>query len=296
MMKKLIALISSVAISCTLLVGCGSNTTTKDFHETITFGGASTIAPIINTEANDFKNVNKTWNKVDKNFPNKEISIVVNAGGSGEGIKGVIDDSVNFGLVSREVSKDEKEKIKDYKEYKLGVDALTISVNPENPILKIKDNLTTEQVKKIFSGEFAYWDDVDKSLEHKEIVVVTRDLGGGAHKVFQKKVMGDTKVKKDVIQAPSMGSLVYKVIENKYTIGYASFGVVNQNKGKIQPLKVDGIEATKENIANGNYKISRPLLVINNGEPTLQEKYFIDTLISDKGMKVVEKLGFVPAK
>lgn len=294
-MKKVISLVSSIVIACTLLAGCGSSDK-KDFKETITFGGASTIAPIINTEAENFKNKNKVWKEINKDFPEKEISIVVNSGGSGEGVKGVIDGSIDFGLVSREVSKDEKAKIKNYKEYKLGVDALTISVNPKNPILKVKDNLSTEDVKKIFSGEYNYWDEVDKSLEHKEIVVVTRDLGGGAHKVFQKKVMGDKQVKKDVIQAPSMGALVEKVIQNEYAIGYASFGVVNQNKGKIQPLKVDGIEATKENIANGKYKISRPLLVINDGEPTEQEKYFIDELISENGMKIVEKLGFVPAK
>ncbi len=92
--------------------------------------------------------------------------------------------------------------------------------------------------------------------------MVIRDLGGGAHGVFQKSIMGDTDVREDAIQAPSMGALVTKVIENKDAIGYASFGMVNQNEGKLIPLKVDGVEPTKENIVNGSYKISRPLIVV----------------------------------
>ena len=58
----------------------------------------------------------------------------------------------------------------------------------------------------------------DRSLPDEEIVVVTRDLSGGAHEVFQKKIMKETKVKQDAIQAPSMGALVSKIIENKNAI------------------------------------------------------------------------------
>ena len=65
------------------------------------------------------------------------------------------------------------------------MDALTISVNPENPLLDIKDDLTTEEIVKLFSGEYKYWDELDSSLPHNEVVVVIRDLGGGAHGVFK---------------------------------------------------------------------------------------------------------------
>lgn len=294
-MKKILSMVTAAILSTALLAGCGTSSA-ESLKETITFAGASTIAPIIDTTSAKFKEQYPTWKDVDKSFQNKEVSVVVNAGGSGEGIKGIVDGVADFGLVSREVTSDEKTKIKDYKEYNLGVDALTISVNPKNPILSIKDDLTTEEIKKIFSGEYKFWDEVDKSLPHNEIIVVTRDLAGGAHKVFQEKVMGKDEVKADVIQAPSMGALVEKIIQNENAIGYASFGVVNQNEGKIKPLKVDGVEPTKDNILSGSYKIARPLLVINDGEPTKQEKYFIDYLTSDKGKAIVEELGFLPAK
>ncbi|MDZ4910648.1 ABC transporter substrate-binding protein, partial [Clostridium perfringens] len=135
--------------------------------------------------------------------------------------------------------------------------------------------LTSEEIAKIFSGEYKTWKDVDSSLPDKEIVVVTRDIGGGAHEVFQKAIMGDTEVKTDAIQAASMGALVSKVIENEYAIGYASYGVENQNEGKISKLKVDGAEANAKNILSGDYKIQRPLLILGSGEPTAEQQAFI---------------------
>lgn len=130
-------------------------------------------------------------------------------------------------------------------------------------------------------------------MPNKAIVVVTRDLGGGAHAVFQKKIMGSIQVKKDAIQAPSMGALVQKVISNKYAIGYASFGIVNQHTGKLIPIKVDTVAATKENIASGTYKISRPLIVIREGELTAAQKAFLDVLQGSEGRAKIEKMGFV---
>ena len=57
--------------------------------------------------------------------------------------------------------------------------------------------------------------------------------------------MGDTEVKSDAIQASSMGELVQDIIDNPYAIGYASFGVANQNAGKVVTMKVNGVEPTK---------------------------------------------------
>ena len=107
--------------------------------------------------------------------------------------------------------------------------------------------------------------------------------------------MGDTDVREDAIQAPSMGALVTKIIENKDAIGYASFGMVNQNEGKLIPLKVDGVEPTKENIVNGSYKISRPLIVVKKGSLSPEQQAFMDMVTSEKGAKIIEEMGFVPA-
>lgn len=301
-MKKRISLLLCIVLLCSLaVVGCGkqeadngSNEKSDEFKAQMTFNGSSTLAPVMSAIATDFIEEYTTWDKVDSSFPEENISIYVSAGGSGAGVKAVLEGTSDFGMLAREIKDEEVEKIGDMSAFTLGIDALTISVNPENPIHEIKDDLSSEEVKKIFSGEYKYWDEVDSSLEHKEIVVVIRDLGGGAHEVFQKSIMGETQVREDAIQSPSMGALVAKVIENKDAIGYASFGMVNQNEGKLIPLKVDGVEPTKENIANGSYKVSRPLIVVKKGELTKEQQAFMDVVISEKGSEIIEKMGFVP--
>ena len=299
-MKRLSMIFLVMMLIVSLAVGCSNSEPTKaevkEPVEKIVFKGSSTLAPVITQITKDFKETYKTWDKVNENFANEDIEIFITGGGSSAGVKSVIDGSANLGMVSRPVSEEEQKTIEGYKEYKLGTDALTISVNPENKIYEVKNSLTTEELRKIFSGEYKYWNELDAKLAHEEIVLVTRDIGGGAHKVFKKKIMGDSKVSENVIQAPSMGALVTKIIENKNAIGYASYGVVNQNEGKIMPLKVDGVEPTAENISNGSYKISRPLLVITNKDVTESEQALLDQIVSEEGLKVVEELGFVPGK
>ncbi|AHM57429.1 phosphate ABC transporter substrate-binding p rotein, PhoT family [Peptoclostridium acidaminophilum DSM 3953] len=300
-MKRIWSLIvASMMILSLALTGCSQqpaeDASKDEFKSQIFFKGSSTLAPVVSQIATEFIDANETWNKVNADFPEKSIDLFVSAGGSSAGVKAIIDGTSDFGMVSREVKDEEKEKIADYKEFRLGLDVLTISVNPENPILDVKKNLTTEEVMKIFSGEYKYWDEVAPGLPHNEIVVVTRDIGGGAHQVFQDKVMGDAQVKAEAIQEPSMGALVTKIMENKDAIGYASYGFVNQNVGKITPLEVDGIAPTEGNIISGAYKISRPLIVIKSGELLPQEQLFVDLMLSEEGMKTVEKMGYVPAK
>jgi phosphate transport system substrate-binding protein len=298
-MKKILILI--IVTSMVLgFVGCAGDVAPADDESgvqevgEIILTGSSTLAPVVTQLIAEFMETNVTWDKVDASFPVEEISIVINGGGSGAGISSAIEKTANFGMASKNVSEEEQAKFDGYNQYKLGTDALTIAVNPSNKIYEFQDGFTSEELQKIFSGEYLYWDDVNAELPHAEIVVVTRDIGGGAHEVFQKKIMGDIEVSLNVIQAPSMGALVAKIIENEKAIGYASFGVVNQNESKIIPMPVDGVDPTQENIISGDYKISRPLLVLKNGEMNPQEKALLDFLTSDRGMQVVSELGFVP--
>ena len=314
MKKKLMFLLIAViaaAMVASMAVGCGSDkkassdsgdtkktesTEKKTESNQILFNGSSTLAPVITSIATDFFDTYGTWDAYDSSLPKEDIAIYVSAGGSGQGTKAVIDGTATFGMVARSVKDEEKEAIKDEKEYQVGIDALTIAVNPANPVNDVLDNLTTEQIVGLFSGEYATWKDLDSSLPDEEVVVITRDINGGAHEVFQKNIMGDTEVKADAIQASSMGELVQDIIDNQYAIGYASFGVANQNEGKVTPLKVNGVAATKENILDGSYIIQRPLLLVGSGDPTDVQQAFIDYVLGDEGQKTVEDMGFIPMK
>ena len=271
MKKRFLSIALTLAMVSSMAVGCGSSKSdsadskkeesakTEASADTesnqILFNGSSTLAPVITSMATTFFDTYGTWDAYDSSLPKEDIAIYVSAGGSGQGTKAVIDGT---------------------------------AVND------VLDNLTTEQIVGLFSGEYATWKDLDSSLPDEEVVVITRDINGGAHEVFQKNIMGDTEVKADAIQASSMGELVQDIIDNQYAIGYASFGVANQNEGKVTPLKVNGVAATKENILDGSYIIQRPLLLVGSGDPTDVQQAFLDYVLGDEGQKTVEDMGFIP--
>jgi len=262
----------------------------------IHFCGSSSLAPVIASIGAAFQEAYGTWDKVDPSFPAEEIDIAVTSGGSGDGPSSVVDGTADFGMLARSVKDSEKESLgAGYTEYMVAYDALTISVNQDNPICQLMDDIDTDTIRKIFSGGLAYWDEVDPSLEHKEIVVVIRDLSGGAAEVFEKNVMQGTPISENAIQSPSMGALATKIAENAYAIGYAGYGVYSMNQDSLYAFKVNGVAPTEENILDGSYTIQRPVLFVNNRELDAAEQAFVDYIFSDTGRGIVEENGYIPA-
>ncbi len=262
----------------------------------IHFCGSSSLAPVIASMGAAYTEANGTWDKVDASFAAEEIDIAVTSGGSGDGPSSVVDGTADFGMLARSVKDGEKEALgAGYTEFMVASDALTISVNKANPLSTLKDDLDTDTIRKIFSGELAYWDEVDPSLEHKEIVIVIRDLSGGAAEVFEKNVMQGTPISENAIQSPSMGALAAKIVENEYAIGYAGYGVYNKNLDSLFAFKVNGVEPTEENILNGSYTIQRPVLFVTNRELAPYEQAFVDYIFSDEGRAIVVENGYIPA-
>lgn len=263
---------------------------------TIAFAGSSSLAPVIASIGEAFRTEYGTWNMVNPAFPAEEIDIPVASGGSGDGPKSVIDGTADFGMLARAVKDSEKESLgAGYTEFMVASDALTVSVNKNNPIAAKMDDIDTDTLRKIFAGEIAYWDELDASLEHKEIVVCIRDLTGGAAEVFEKQVMQGTPITENAIQTPSMGALAEKIAENEYAIGYAGYGVYNLNTDKLFAFKFNGVEPTEENILNGSYTIQRPVLFCINRELDAAEQAFVDYIFSDTGRAIVIENGYIPA-
>ncbi|NLG32303.1 MAG: phosphate ABC transporter substrate-binding protein [Syntrophomonadaceae bacterium] len=291
----------SVLLGCifafTMLAGCESGSKnnaapTEDYS--IKIGGSSTLAPIIAQCADNFTEEFKTWDKVDPSLPEKPIVIFVSTGGSGFGLKSALDGTFDFGMVSKNLKDEEKEQFANGSITQLGSDVLVIGVNSANPVAQVKPDLTTEELVSIFSGKIKNWQELDPALPDRPIVVAVRDLGGGASEVFDSAVMKGTPISDEALQIPSMGALAGKIMDNTDTIGYVSSGLVNQNPDKITALSVDGIAPTLENINSGAYKIGRALLLVSKDKPNDMEQKFLDYLLSEKGLKVVEELGYVP--
>ena len=270
--------------------------TPVEIDASIAFAGSSSLAPVIASIGEAFRAEYGTWDKVNPAFPAEEIDIPVASGGSGDGPKSVVEGTADFGMLARSVKDSEKESLGEgYTEFMVASDALTVSVNKNNPVCAIMDDIDTDTLRSIFAGEIAYWDELDASLEHKEIVVCIRDLTGGAAEVFEKQVMQGTPITENAIQTPSMGALAAKIAENEYAIGYAGYGVYNLNTDKLTAFKFNGVEPTEENILNGSYTIQRPVLFVTNRALDAGEQAFVDYIFSDTGRDIVIENGYIPA-
>ncbi len=263
------------------------------------FCGSTSLYPIISSLASSFTDEYETWNNVNSKLPEANISIYVAPGGSGVGAQAAIDGTADFGMIARDVKDEEKEALGEkYQEFVVCKDALTVSVNSQNPIVGKVDDMSTEMIKKIFAGEITTWDQVDPSLPAETINVYIRDLSGGAYEVFQKAVMGEAEITSSATQSASMTELATNIVNDQWGIGYAGFGAYNKaNEGGqvLTAMKVDGVEANEANIIDGSYTIQRPVLFVAGHDVTDMQQAFIDYIFSDTGKACIEENGYIPA-
>lgn len=133
------------------------------------------------------------------------------------------------------------------------------------------------------------------------ITVISREDGSGTRGAFvelfgieQKDANGEkvdhTVSTADITQ--STGVMMTSVSQNTHAIGYISLGSLNDS---VKALKIDGAEATVENIKNGSYKISRPFNIATKENVSEVAKDFVDFILSEDGQKIVEQNGYIAA-
>ena len=233
-----------------------------------------------------------------------DVNIAVTGGGSGAGIAALINKTTDIANSSREMQDKEIEAAK-----KAGVqpfrvvfatDAISIIVNPTNPISK----LTVEQLGKIYKGQISNWKDVGgKDIK---ISLYGRQNNSGTY-VF----LRDFALKGDY--SPHMKSMngnaqiAEAVKRDEAGIGYVAVGYVVNETGEVMPgVKIlnmaqdSNLEAFSptvlENIMAKKYPITRPLQQYLRGKPSGTILEFVKFLTSEEGQKVVRQNGFFPVQ
>jgi phosphate transport system substrate-binding protein len=245
--------------------------------KTITITGSTTVLPIAQMAAEKYM----------KKHP--EVRISVAGTGSGDGIKAVIDGTADIGNASREMKPKEIELAKDKGvtpvQHVVALDCIVPVVHPSNPV----DNLSKEQLKKIYTGDIKNW----KAVGGKDmtITVISRDSSSGTFGVWNKRVLDKERVRPDAQLQASNGAVAQAVAGNKTAIGYVGIGYLND---ELKGLTVNGVEASAKTALSKAYPVARGLNMYTNGEPTGVVKDFIQYILSDEGQKMVEEEGFVP--
>ncbi|HUU41715.1 MAG TPA: PstS family phosphate ABC transporter substrate-binding protein [Desulfatiglandales bacterium] len=244
----------------------------------ITINGSTTVLPIAQKVAEAYMK------------GNPDVRISLSGGGSGNGIKALIDGSTDIANSSRFIKDKEvvlaNEKGKYPVPFAIAYDCIVPVVHPTNTVT----NLNMDQLKALYKGEIKNWKDVGGP--DREAVVISRDTSSGTYEVWEEKVMEKERVYPGALLQASSGAVVQAVSKNKNAIGYIGLGYMNAS---VKALRVDGIEGSKETTLNGTYPISRPLYMFTNGWPKGDTLNFINYVSHpQKGQKYVAAAGFVP--
>ncbi len=178
----------------------------------------------------------------------------------------------------------------------IGKEAFVFFVNEGNPI----DGLTSEQIRKIYSGEYTRWSDVGGELI--PILAFQRPENSGSQTMME-FFMGDTPLKEPVKSEfeASMIGIVRSVAsyQNKrssigYSFRYYATGMSGGTAG-IKLLSLDGAAPDKENILSGAYPMTTSLYAISLADNKNENvKPMLNWITGAQGQKIVEDTGYVP--
>ena len=212
-----------------------------------------------------------------------DVTISYDPTGSGAGITGATDKTLDIGLSSRALKDDEKN---DVDGTVVALDGIAIVVNKDS---KVAD-LTVEQLKKMFTGEITNWKDVGG--DDGEIVLVGREAGSGTRDGFESIV--DVKDScKYAQELTATGAVISAVEANPLAVGYASLSAVGDT---VAMVTVEGVECSEDTVKDGSYKIQRPFVFVTNKSVTLSEQAqaFVDFATSKDAADLIRTAGAVP--
>lgn len=138
-----------------------------------------------------------------------------------------------------------------------------------------------------------------KGGSNDSITVVSREDGSGTRGAFielfgiEEKDADGNKVDNTISTAEITNStsvMMTTIAGNKSAIGYISLGSLDNS---VKAVKIDGAEATVDNVKNGSYKISRPFNIATKGNVSEQTQDFIDYIFSAEGQAVIEDAGYI---
>ncbi|MEA3342043.1 MAG: PstS family phosphate ABC transporter substrate-binding protein [Chloroflexota bacterium] len=230
-----------------------------------------------------------------------DVRIAVTGGGSGTGIAGLVNGTVDIANASRQMKSEEIEAAEvngiTPVEHTIARDAIAVVVHPSNPV----DNLTLPQLADIFSGRITNWSEIGG--EDRPIVLLSRESNSGTHVYFLEQVvrLGDkhapTLFSPDTLLMPSSEGISAEVRQNPNSIGYDGLGYVTPDQKTIA-VAVDAagpfVQPSIETVNSGDYPIARDLYTYTDGEPQGTIAAYLEWIRSPEGQVIVGELGFVP--
>ncbi|MEG2353239.1 MAG: phosphate ABC transporter substrate-binding protein [Clostridium sp.] len=291
---KALVCILTISLMAGTLVGCyGNDENTKPNTEvennekkedgiegTITSLGSTALQPLIEEAANNFR----------AKYP--KVLINVQGGGSGAGINQVSQGTIEIGnsdVLAEDKLKDQG-RIKELVNNEICAQGFAVVTSKDVKV----DNLTKDQIKKIFKGEVTNWKEVGGG--DGDINIINREASSGTRATFVKAVMdGEGENERLGTTQTSSGGVRTSLKQVQGGIGYLAMSYLTEDvKREVNVIKIDNVEATIENIGKGDYSFWSYGHMYTKGEAKGATKAFIDYIISKENEELIEKAGYIP--
>jgi phosphate transport system substrate-binding protein len=236
----------------------GGSEPSEQLSGKIAIDGSSTVQPFAEAAA-------ETYNE-----DQPDVNITVGGAGTGDGFEKFCRGEIDISDASRPIEEDEITACKkagvDYTEVQVANDGITVVTNKDTTI----DCLTTDQLKEIFGpdAKATKYNEVDPKLPDKNISLFTPGSESGTFDFFTDEINGEEGVQRESnVQTSADDNQIATGIEGEDgAMGYFGFSYYDQNREKLNAVKVDGgdgcIEPTSQTIQDGSYKpLARPIFM-----------------------------------
>ena len=262
---------SAAASSTSAAAGSTASSTAAALSGNVATGGSTSMKNVIAALTEGFAEVEPG------------VTVSYDPTGSGAGITGATDKTLDIGLSSRALKDDEKA---DVDGATIALDGIAIIVNNASKV----EDLTVDQLKQMFTGEITNWSEVGG--DDGEIVLIGREAGSGTRDGFESIV--DVKDScKYAQELTATGAVISAVEANPLAIGYASLSAVGDT---VKMVTVGGVECSEETVKDGSYEVQRPFVFVTNKSVTLSEQAqaFFDFATSADAADLIRTAGAVP--
>jgi len=261
----------SASSSASTAAGSAASSTAAALSGNVAAGGSTSMKNVIAALTEGFAEVEPG------------VTVSYDPTGSGAGITGAADKTLDIGLSSRALKDDEKA---DVDGTTIALDGIAIIVNNASKV----EDLTVDQLKQMFTGEITNWSEVGG--DDGEIVLIGREAGSGTRDGFESIV--DVKDScKYAQELTATGAVISAVEANPLAIGYASLSAVGDT---VKMVTVGGVECSEETVKDGSYEVQRPFVFVTNKSVTLSEQAqaFFDFATSADAADLIRTAGAVP--
>lgn len=289
-MKNIKRFIVSILIAVLSLsaIACSEKESKNNLTGSIKSDGSSTVGPITQAVAEEF------------NKENKDVNITIGISGTGGGFKKFVLGETDISNASRKVKDSEIAKAKENKiemiELEVAYDGIAVVVNKENTWAA---DLTTDELKKMWEPEskVKLWSDVRPEWPKETIKFYSPGTDSGTFEYFTEAINGEAKnIRADITASEDDNVLVTGVAGDKYAIGYFGLSYYEENKDKLNIVKVNGVQPSIDTVRDGSYNpLSRPLyLYVNKNSLTRPEVKAFIAYYLENAKNLVGDVGYIP--